>query len=51
MVVTQIGHFRVPLGLSFKTRLGAQSLIWKSLLIIMQIKLIYTKEVVHLASF
>ena len=26
-----IGHFRVPPGLCFKTRVGAQSLIWKSL--------------------
>ena len=46
-----IGHFRVPPGLCFKTRVGAQSLIWKSFFILMQIKLIFTKKVVHLASF
>ena len=45
------GHFRVPPGLSFKTRVGAQPLIWKSFFILMQIKLIFTKKVVHLASF
>ena len=26
-----IGHFRVPPGLCFKTKVGAQPLIWKSL--------------------
>ena len=46
-----IGHFRVPLGLCFKTRVGAQPLIWKSSFILMQIKLIFTRKVVHLASF
>ena len=46
-----IGHFRVPPGLCFKTRVGAQPLIWKSFLILMQIKLIFTRKVVHLASF
>ena len=46
-----IGHFRVPLGLCFKTRVGAQPLIWKSFFILMQIKLIFTRKVVHLASF
>ena len=46
-----IGHFRVPLGLRFKTRVGAQPLIWKSFFILMQIKLIFTRKVVHLASF
>ena len=46
-----IGHFRVPLGLCFKTRVGAQPLIWKSFFIFMQIKLIFTRKVVHLASF
>ena len=45
------GHFRVPLGLCFKTRVGAQPLIWKSFFILMQIKLIFTWKVVHLASF
>ena len=46
-----IGHFRVPLGLCFKTRVGAQPLIWKSFFILMQIKLVFTRKVVHLASF
>ena len=34
-----IGHFRVPLGLCFKRRVGLQPLIWKSFFILMQIKL------------
>ena len=46
-----IGHFRVPPGLCFKTRVGAQPLMWKSFFILMQIKLIFTRKVVHLASF
>ena len=46
-----IGHFGVPPGLCFKTRVGAQPLIWKSFFILMQIKLIFTRKVVHLASF
>ena len=46
-----IVHFRVPPGLCFKMRVGAQPLIWKSFFILMQIKLIFTKKVVHLASF
>ena len=46
-----IGHFRVPPGLCFKTSLGVQPLIWKSFFILMQIKLIFTRKVVHLASF
>ena len=37
--------------LCFKTRLGAQPLIWKSFFILMQIKLIFTTKSVHLASF
>ena len=46
-----IGHFQVPPGLCFKTRVGAQPLIWKSFFILMQIKLIFTRKVGHLASF
>ena len=38
-------------GLCFKTRVGAQPLIWKSFFILMQIKLTFTRKVVHLASF
>ena len=46
-----IGHFRVPLDLGFKTRVGSQPLIGKSFFILMQIKLIFTRKVVYLASF
>ena len=46
-----IGHFRVPPGLCIKTRLSAQPLIWKWFFILMQIKLIFTRKVLHLASF
>ena len=46
-----IGHFPVPPGLCFRTRVGAQPLIWKSFFILIQIKLIFTRKVVHLASF
>ena len=45
------GHFRVPPGLCIKTRSRAQPLIWKWFFILMQIKLICTRKVVHLASF
>ena len=50
-LASSLGHFRVPLGLCFKTRVSAQPLIWKSFFILMQIKLIFTRKVVHLASF
>ena len=43
-VVIAIGHFRVPLGLCFKPRVGAQPLIWKSFFIQMQINLISHKK-------
>ena len=46
-----IGHFRVPPGPCIKTRLSAQPLIWKCFYILMQIKLVFTRKVVHLASF
>ena len=49
--IGSIGHFRVPPGLYFKERVGAQPLIWKCVFILMQIKLIFTRKVVHLASF
>ena len=45
-----IDHSRVPPGLCFKTRVGTQSLIWKLFFILMEIKLISTRKVVHLAS-
>ena len=38
-------------GLCLKTRVGAETLIWKSFFILMQIKLIFTRKVVHLATF
>ena len=47
----QYGHFQVSPGLCIKTRLSAQPLIWKLFFILMQIKLIFTRKVVHLASF
>ena len=50
-VTTKLGRFRVPPGLCIKTRLSAQPLIWKWFFILMQIKLIFTRKVVHLASF
>ena len=46
-----IRHFRVPPGLGIKTRLSAQPLIWKWFFILMQIKLVLTRTVVHLVSF
>ena len=42
----KIGHFWVPPGVCFKTRVGAQPLIWKSFVILMQMN-----SFVHLASF
>ena len=44
-------HFRVLPGLSIKTRLSAQPLIWKWFFILIQVKLNSTRKVVHLASF
>ena len=46
-----IGHFRVPKNLTFKARLSAKPLIWKWFLIMVQIKLIFTTKVSHLALF
>ena len=48
MIIT--GHFRVPPGLRIKTRLSAQPLMWRWFLILMQIKLTFTRKVVDLAS-
>ena len=45
------GHFRVSPGLCINTRLSAQPLIWKWFFILMQIRLIFTRKVLHLASF
>ena len=38
-------------GPLFQNEVGAQPLIWKPFFILMQIKLIFTRKVVHLASF
>ena len=45
-----IGHFRVPPGLCFKTRVGAQPLIWKTFHS-HAIKTHFHKKVVHLPHF
>ena len=50
-LILQIGHFWVPPGLCIRRRLSAQPLIWKWLFILVQIKLIFARKVVHLASF
>ena len=39
-----IGHFRAPRGLCFKTRVGAQPLLWKSFFILTRIKLFFHKK-------
>ena len=49
--IGRIGHFWVPPGLCFKTRVGVKPLIWKWFFILIQIKLIFTRKVVHLISF
>ena len=46
-----IGQFRVSSGLCIKTRIRAQPLMWKWFFILIQIKLIFTRKLVHLASF
>ena len=47
----KIGHFRVPPVLnSIKTRLNAQPLIWKWFFILMQVKPIFTRKVVHFSK-
>ena len=51
LLTSVIGHFRVPKRLTFKARLSAKPLILKLFLIMMQIKLIFTTKVSHLASF
>ena len=49
--VSVLGHFRVPPGFCIKTRLSAQSCYGNDFFILMQIKLIFTRKVVHLTSF
>ena len=46
-----MGHSRVAPSLCFKERLGGKLLRWKWFYIFMQIKLIITRKVLHLASF
>ena len=46
----RIGHFRVSPGPRIKTGLSSKPLIWKWLFILMQIKLIFARNLVHLAS-
>ena len=50
-VAPRIGHFRVPKSFTFKTRLSTKPLLWKWVLIMMQIKLISATKVSLLASF
>ena len=46
-----VGHFWVAPSLCFKARLSAKPLIWKRFCNLMQLKLIFTRKVLHLASF
>ena len=46
-----MSHFQVSLGFCIKKLWSAQPLIWKWFFILMQIKLIFTRKVVHLTSF
>ena len=47
----KIGHFRNAASLCFKTRPSAKPSLCKLFFIIMQIKLIFTRKVLHFASF
>ena len=51
LMVMARSHFRVVPSLCFKARLSVKPLIWKWFYILMQIKLICTRKVLHLASF
>ena len=46
-----IGHFRVTPSLCFKTRLSAKPLIWTCFFILLQVKFIYSRKVLHFDSF
>ena len=48
---TKTGHFWVAPSISLKALLSAKQVIWNWFLILMQIKLIFTKDVSHFASF
>ena len=45
------GYLQFAPSLGFKARLSAKLLIWNRFFILMQIKLIFTRKVLHLASF
>ena len=49
-MIISSGYFRVAVSLCFKARLSAKLLIWPWSVILMQIKIIFTRKV-HLASF
>ena len=49
--IKPIGHFRVPPGLCFKNEGRCSAFDMEIIFITVQIKLIFTKKVVHLASF
>ena len=49
--VSSIVNFRDASSLCFNARLSASPLIWKSFFRLMQIKLIFRRKVLHLASF
>ena len=46
-----IGYSRFDPSLCFKARLGAKLLIWTMRFILLHIKLIFTRKVLHLVSF
>ena len=48
---TPAGYEELAGGFSPVRKVGAQPLIWKSFFIVMQIKLIFARKVVYLASF
>ena len=50
MCVKKKTQFRVALNLCFKASLSANLLIWTAFFILVQIKLIFTRKVLHLAS-
>ena len=47
----KIGHFRVAPSLCFKSRVSAKPRMWKLFHILIQIKLIFTRKVLHFTSF
>ena len=51
LLSSEMGHFRVLPDLWIKTRLRTQPLILKWFFILIQLKLIFTRKIVHVASF